>query len=112
MFTKKFFTVLLIVVTLLTACVPKAAPAPTEPITLRMGIPDGDNVLYAPYVLEFIQQAKTLSNGTITIEPTWEAGDSTSAGYEVGVIQLVKDGKFDLGLAASRSFSSAGITSF
>ena len=112
MFTKKFFTVLFIVVTLLTACAPKAAPAPSEPITLRMGIPDGDNVLYAPYVLEFIQQAKTLSNGAITIEPTWEAGDSTSAGYEVGVIQLVKDGSFDLGLAASRSFDSAGITSF
>ena len=112
MFTKKFFTVLMIVVTILTACAPKAAPASTQPITLRMGIPDGDNVLYAPYVLEFIQQAKTLSNGTITIEPTWEAGDSTSAGYEVGVIQLVKDGKFDFGLAASRSFSSAGISSF
>jgi TRAP-type C4-dicarboxylate transport system substrate-binding protein len=112
MFTKKLFTVLLIVVALLTACTPKVTPAPAEPITLRMGIPDGDNVLYAPYVLEFIEQAKTLSNGKITIEPTWEAGDGTSAGYEVGVIQLVKDGKFDLGLAASRSFNSAGITSF
>ncbi len=112
MFTKKFFTGLLVVVTLLTACAPKATPAPAEPITLRMGIPDGDNVLYAPYVLEFIEQAKTLSNGTITIEPTWEAGDSTSAGYEVGVIQLVKEGRFDLGLAASRSFDSENITSF
>ena len=112
MFSKKFFTVLLIVITLLTACAPKATPAPVDPITLHMGIPDSDNVHYAPYVLEFIQQAKTLSNGAITIEPTWEAGDSTSAGYEVGVIQLVKDGKFDLGLAASRSFDSESITSF
>jgi len=112
MFTKKFFTVLFIVVTLLTACAPKATTAPVEPITLSMGIPDGDNVLYAPYVLEFIRQAKTLSKGSITIEPTWEAGDSTNAGYEVGVIQLVKDGTFDLGLAASRSFDSESITSF
>lgn len=93
MFTSKFFTVLLIAVSLLTACAPKATtPALADPITLRLGIPDGDDVLYAPYVLEFIEQAKTLSNGNITIEPTWEAGDSTNAGYEVGLIQLVKDG--------------------
>jgi TRAP-type C4-dicarboxylate transport system substrate-binding protein len=88
------------------------AVASPEPVTLRLAIPDGDNVLYAPYVLEFIEQAKTLSDGTITIEPTWQAGDSTDAGYEVGVIQLVKEGKFDLGLAASRSFDSESITSF
>ena len=112
MFTRKFLIVLLIAVVSMTACEPKATPAPAEPITLRMGIPDGDNVLYAPYVLEFIDQAKTLSNGTITIEPTWEAGNLTSAGYEVGVIKLVKDGRFDLGLAASRSFNSESITSF
>ena len=109
MFTKKFLIVLLLAAVLLTACAPKA---PDEPITLRMGIPDGDNVHYAPYVLEFIEQAKTLSGGTVTIEPVWEAGDSTSTGYEAGVIQLVKDGTLDLGLAASRSFSGEGITSF
>jgi len=108
MFKNKSLLVLLIAAILITAC----APAQDNPITLRMGIPDGNNVLYAPYVLEFIEQAKTLSDGNITIEPTWEAGDSTSAGYEVGVIQLVKEGKFDLGLAATRSFNSAGITSF
>ena len=123
MFTKKFFTVLMIVFALLSACAPKApatsnapstpvAVAQEEPITLHMGIPDGDNVLYAPYVLEFIQQAKTLSKGSITIVPTWQAGDSTDAGYEIGVIQLVKEGTFDLGLAASRSFKSENITSF
>lgn len=106
------------------ACSSQVAPPPTatptpivelprsEPVTLRLAIPDGDSVLYAPYVMEFIQQAKTLSDGTITIEPTWHAGDSTDAGYEIGVIQLVKEGEFDLGLAASRSFGSESITSF
>lgn len=88
---------------------PTSAP---EPVTLRLAIPDNDTVLYKPYVMEFIQQAKTLSNGLIKIEPTWQAGDSTDAGYEIGVIQLVKQGKFDLGLAASRSFDSENITSF
>jgi len=111
------FVILLLAILALSACAPQVvetsvvASAPA-PVTLRLAIPDSDTVLYAPYVLEFIEQAKTLSNGTITIEPTWEAGDSTSAGYEVGVIQLVKDGSFDLGLAASRSFDSESITSF
>ena len=113
MFTKRLLNLLIVVVLLvITACSPQVTAAPVEPITLRLAIPDGDSVLYAPYILEFVQQAKTLSNGNITIEPTWEAGDSTSAGYEVGVIQLVKDGMFDLGLAASRSFNSESITSF
>gem|GEM_PF-928607 len=115
---------LLIAVVALSACSPQAAPPPTapsapvvesariEPITLRLAIPDGDDVLYAPYVMEFIQQAKTLSNGKVTIEPTWQAGDSTDAGYEIGVIQLVKEGNFDLGLAASRSFGGESIASF
>ena len=112
------FIALLIALLALGACAPQVQETSPEPVTapesvtLRLAIPDGDNVLYAPYVLEFIQQAKTLSNGTITIEPTWQAGDSTDAGYEVGVIQLVKEGEFDLGLAASRSFDSESITSF
>ena len=80
------FVILLVAILGLSACAPQVKESPVvaaaqdDPITLRMGIPDGDNVLYAPYVLEFIQQANTLSNGSVTIVPTWQAGDSTSAG--------------------------------
>lgn len=91
---------------------PATATASFKPLTLHLAIPDGTGVLYEPYVLEFIEQAKTLSNGSITIEPTWEAGDHTSAGYEAGVVQLVKDGMFELGLAASTAFDGHSITSF
>ena len=106
MFTNRSFHLLIGVALLfITACAPQAL-AQEKPVTLRLGIPDGDNVHYAPYVLEFIEQVKLLSNEHITIEPVWHAGDSTDAKYEKGVIQLVRDGKADLGLAASRAWDS------
>jgi TRAP-type C4-dicarboxylate transport system substrate-binding protein len=122
MFTNRLFRLLMIAVFILvvTACTPQAAAtpiatsAPDHPITLHMGIPDGDNVLYAPYVLEFVNQANVLSNNSITIEPIWSAGNSTNAGYERSVIELVRESKLDLGLAASRAFDNDQdhITSF
>jgi Tol biopolymer transport system component/TRAP-type C4-dicarboxylate transport system substrate-binding protein len=65
-----------------------------------------------PDELEFIDQVKTLSQGSITIEPIWDAGSGTSDGFEKGVIQLVRKGKFDLGLASSRTWNTQNITSF
>lgn len=88
-------------------------PAQNEPaITLQLAIADQGGRPSEPYVLEFIAQVMTLSNGFITIEPIWEAGNETKAGGEVGVVQLVKEGQVDLGLAASRAFDIEGITSF
>jgi TRAP-type C4-dicarboxylate transport system substrate-binding protein len=80
--------------------------------TLHLAVADQGGRPSEPYVLEFIEQVRTLSNGDITIEPIWEAGNATNAGFEVGVIQLVKTGQADLGLAASRAFDVESITSF
>jgi TRAP-type C4-dicarboxylate transport system substrate-binding protein len=63
-------------------------------------------------VLEFIEQVKTISNGSINIEPIWQAGDTTDAGFEIGVIQLVGAGEAELGLAGSRSFDNENVMSF
>jgi TRAP-type C4-dicarboxylate transport system substrate-binding protein len=108
MFTKKSLFVLLIALAMIvSAC----APAKDNPVTLRLAVSDEKGYPSEPLVLEFINQVKTLSNGNINIEPIWDAGKDTEVGFEAGVIQLVKDGKADLGLAASRSFNSEGITS-
>ena len=130
MFISRLFYLLSIAVfVMVTACTPQvaatpeatsaevtAAPAvpltPDEPVTLRLAVADEEGRPSDPYVHEFIDQVKTLSNGTITIEPTWDAGSATDAGFETGVIQLVKEGNFDLGLAASRAFDNEDITSF
>jgi TRAP-type C4-dicarboxylate transport system substrate-binding protein len=81
-------------------------------ITLRFAIADQGGRPSEPYVLEFIEQVKVLSKGSIIIEPIWEAGNNTEAGFEVGVVQLVKEGQADLGLAGSRAFDIEGIRSF
>jgi WD40 repeat protein len=91
-----------------------AVPTQNEPaITLQLAVADQGGRPSEPYVLEFVKQVKTLSNGSITIEPIWEAGKETKAVHgEVGVVQLVKEGQADLGLAGSRAFDLEGITSF
>jgi TRAP-type C4-dicarboxylate transport system substrate-binding protein len=87
-------------------------PTPAEPITLHLAVADAEGRPSEPYVLEFIEQVKTRSDGNITIEPTWEAGNDTEAGFETGVVQLVYGGEFDLGLAGARAFDNEGITAF
>jgi TRAP-type C4-dicarboxylate transport system substrate-binding protein len=119
MFTNRIFNLLIIVAVLavtVTACAPQIAmtstPVQDQSITLRFAVADKEGSPSEPYVLEFIEQVKTLSNGDITIEPAWWAAGDSAAGFETGVIQLVKEGKFDLGLAASRAFDNEDITSF
>jgi TRAP-type C4-dicarboxylate transport system substrate-binding protein len=117
MFTNRLFYLFIVVALLmLTACTPQVAatPAVDKPITLRLAIADKEGRPSDPYVHEFITQVKTLSKGNITIKPLWDAGVTTEAGFEAGVIQLVKEGQADMGLAASRAFDNENIniTSF
>ena len=49
--------------------------------------------------------------GSITVEPVFDAGADTPEGFEAGVAGLVQRGDADLGLAASRAWDLAGVTS-
>lgn len=102
-----------------TAEVPSpATSAPTttlvqnEPITLRLAVSDAQDTPSDPSVHEFADQVKELSGGAITIQPVWEAGEQTEAGFEQGVISAVKSGEYDLGLAGSRAFDLEGVSAF
>lgn len=86
--------------------------AQSEPVTLRLAVADQQGRPSEPYVLEFIKQVETLSNGTITINPIWDAGSDTEAGFEMGVVEHVTAGDFELGLAGSRAWNGAGVTIF
>jgi TRAP-type C4-dicarboxylate transport system substrate-binding protein/sugar lactone lactonase YvrE len=81
-------------------------------IILQLAVADALGRSSEPYVLEFIEQVKTLSDGDITIEPIWQAGSDTTPVFEQGVVKVVMEGQYDLGLAGSRAWDSLGITSF
>jgi TRAP-type C4-dicarboxylate transport system substrate-binding protein len=83
-----------------------------KPITLRLAIADAQDRPSEPYVLAFIDQVKSLSNGNITVEPVWNAGDDTFVGFESGIVQHVMRGDMELGLTASRAFDTESVRSF
>ena len=115
MFTNRlFYLVIVLAMLVVTACVPQAAATqpPIDPVTLRLAVADQEGRPSDPYVREFIKQVNTLSNGSITIKPIWDAAPDAMDGPAVGVIQLVREGKADLGLAASMAFDRENITSF
>jgi TRAP-type transport system periplasmic protein len=82
-----------------------------DAVTLRLAVTDPLGRPSEAYINEFIAQVKTLSDGKITIEPTWEAGANTTPTFEQGVAKALVDGQYDLGLAASRGWDSVGVTS-
>lgn len=111
------FVVLLLSVAALSACAAYAAESPVveaapESIYLRLAISDNHGEASEPYAQEFIDQVEKLSSGEVTIEPVWDAGSASKAGFEGRVIEQVKSGHADLGLAASRAWDTQAITSF
>ena len=116
MSTNRLLLCLLVVVFLfVTACAPQAAATPqaqSEPVTLSLAVADQEGRPSDPYVREFIEQVTTLSNGSIVIKPIWDAAADTTPSFEPGIINALKEGRYDLGLAAARAFDTQGITSF
>jgi hypothetical protein len=88
---RSFYLSILITLLVVTACAPQvtvtpAAQAQSEPVTLRLAVADQEGRPSDPYVREFIKQVNTLSNGTITIKPIWDAAPDATDGPGVGVI--------------------------
>jgi TRAP-type transport system periplasmic protein len=98
------------------------APSPTTadrtatlvqkvPITLRLAVADNVGRPSEPYVLEFVEQVKTRSDGSIAIETVWDAGAETTPPFEQGVVKALTEGQYDLALSGSRAWDSLGVTS-
>src|SRR4051794_22856353 len=102
------FSSLALVLILVAGCMPIQPPATSlatsKAITLHLAVADAAGRPSAPYVLAFVDQVKTLSQGNLIIEPLWDAGSTVPDGFEKGVLQLVRQGKFELGLAAARTW--------
>lgn len=127
---RKFYLLVVILGLIVTACAPQAiatsnptaAPVataipatevvPDKPITLQLAVSDFQGQASEPYVQEFVDQVNTLSKGNIAVVPVWNAGGDVTPPIEEGVIKVVKDGQYELGLAGSRAWDRAGVTSF
>ncbi|MBC7878531.1 MAG: hypothetical protein H7Y59_15275 [Anaerolineales bacterium] len=124
MLSNRLFYLLMVMFLVMTACSPQVAATAepnlassatevqSNPITLRLAIADAKGRTSEPNVLEFIEQVQTISNGSITIEPVWDAGADLTPVFEQGVVKAVKEGQYELGISASRAFDYDGITSF
>jgi TRAP-type C4-dicarboxylate transport system substrate-binding protein len=88
-----------------------AALAEDEAVTLRLAVSDAPARPSQSAIDTFVTRAAELSNGSVRIEPTYNAGADTPEGFEAGVAGLVERGDADLGLVASRAWDLAGITS-
>jgi C4-dicarboxylate-binding protein DctP len=81
------------------------------PVVLRLAVSDAAGRPSEPGVNKFIASVAAASGGNITITPTFEAGQGTPEGFELGVANLVEHGDFDLAVVASRAWDLAGVTS-
>lgn len=98
-------------VVLLAGCVGTPAVKPgAKPLIMTIGTDDKPGVPAAAEIQEFAQEVHTLSNGAITIKPTWHAAGDV-ANWDQAVAGMVVDGKLDLGLIPSRTWGDLGATS-
>ncbi len=78
------------------------------PVTLRLGVADGQGRPSEAAVTAFVDAVASESHGTVTIEPVWTAGDDTPPGFEVGTGMVLKNGDVDLALVAGRAWHDLG----
>jgi TRAP-type C4-dicarboxylate transport system substrate-binding protein len=81
------------------------------PVALRLAVSDAQDSPSTPAVDKLVRDVAAASGGNITITPTFDAGDGTAKGFEVGVADLVQRGEADLGIVAVRAWDRVGVTS-
>ena len=77
------------------------------PVTLRLALSDPPGHPSEVPLHAFVQAVHNLSEGAVTIEPTYEAGGDAG---ERGTVQLLADDRYDLAFAPTRALEVAGVT--
>ena len=88
------------------------AGSSAAPVVLRLAVADDADQPDAPYARYFARRVSALSHGSVRVRPVWDAAGQDSAGYELGIARLVKDGDFELGWMGARAWDRMGINSF
>jgi len=92
----------LLCVSALIPAVAKGPGTPEAPITLQLLVQDGTGRQSEAAVTDLVTLAAQLTDGAITIVPTFEGGD---------VLHAVMTGEAQLGMVPSRDADAAGVTS-
>ena len=96
------------------AAPPDSAGGAGNPVTLTIGTWNGPGSITGEVVQAYMAQVSELSNGNITLEPSWsiQAAGSEPTSYLTTVVDQVKAGTLDMAVIGSRFLDSAGMTSF
>ena len=81
------------------------------PLVLKAVSPESADRPSGAQLTAFADAVHQLSEGRISVEPTYGIDDPDGIGPDQAAIEAVKAGKVDLGLTATRAFSSRGATS-
>lgn len=87
------------------------AGVPVGPVTLRAWSPEVEIRPTGVQLTAFAQAVDRLSGGAMTIDATYGT-DQSGANPDTTVIDAVQKGAYDIGLVASRAFSTVGVDSF
>ncbi|MGK2850158.1 MAG: TRAP transporter substrate-binding protein [Candidatus Limnocylindrales bacterium] len=90
---------------------PAQVAAQDPPVTLRLAVAGASGGSPETEARDFVERVTALSDGNVTIEPTFDAGAGTSAGFELGVAESLKAGDADLAMTGSRVWDLVGVTS-
>src|SRR5215212_9011637 len=100
-----------IVVLTLAACASVSPPTADPAVTLRLGDAEDQGRSSQPWIDEFIRRVTADSNGSITIEPVYNAGGGNEdKPGEIVVAEQLVAGDFELALVPVRAWSDAGVT--
>jgi TRAP-type C4-dicarboxylate transport system substrate-binding protein len=90
---------------------PDKAGEQVAPLVLTAVSPEAADRPSGAQLTAFVDAVDQLSEGRITVEPTFGVEDPRGVGPDQATIQAVQAGGVDLGLAAARAFSAEGVTS-
>jgi TRAP-type C4-dicarboxylate transport system substrate-binding protein len=86
------------------------AGVPVGPVTLRAWSPEAQDRPSGMQLTAFVEAVGRLSGGAMRIDATY-GNDQADPHPETTVIEAVQRGAYDIGLLASRAFSSVGVDS-
>lgn len=87
-----------------------AEPLNGPSLVLTLATPDQPGDPDALHVERFVDEVQRLSEGTIRIDPQWDAEPEGVHDWDQHVARSVADGEFDLALVPGRAWDELGVT--